>query len=164
MPSWLHRTNKDFLRSVAEADLPEPSANYIEEPDLSGVAGIPDKCWNIAGDVITEMSAPEKAAVDAAEYAALVSDNRAINIAEPDSNEFQGMRVRALIQLLNKRDNYLVNRIIELQNALIALQSSAGNAGSRLDSLPVSYSASATRQRSDAVQDYRDDINAGVND
>jgi len=165
MPAWLHRTTKDYLRSVASADLPEPTGNYIEEPDLSGVAGVPSKYWNINGDVVSEMSPVEKQAVDDAEAAALVTDNRTFNVDEPDSEQAEGMRVRSLIQLLNKRDNYLTNRIIELQNRVQAMLDSNGNvANMRTDGLAVSISPTTTRTRADAVQDYRDDINAGVND
>jgi hypothetical protein len=65
MPLWLHRTTKQLLPSVASADLPEPIANYIEEPDLSAVQGIAAIYWNIVGDIISEMSQAEKDAVDA---------------------------------------------------------------------------------------------------
>ena len=164
MPTWIHRTDKRVLPSVAPADLPEPIGNYIEEPDLSALSGVPVKYWLITGDTVEEMNPAEKAAVDAAIAAAIVADNRVINVAAPDSPEFEGMRVRALIQLMNKRDNYLVNRIIELQDALTALRNASGNAGARLDALPASYMASTTRARADAVQDYKDDVNAGVND
>jgi hypothetical protein len=72
-----------------------------------------------------------------------------------------GVRVRALIELFNQRDNYLTNRIAELQTALIALQASGGQAGDRLDGLPTSYLATVTRSKANAVQDYKDDVTAG---
>jgi len=164
MPAWLHRTSKQVLLSIASADLPEAIANYIEDPDMSGVFGIPPKYWIITGDFVSEMSLAQKAVVDAALDAALVTDNREINLAEPDSEQSEGMRVRALIQLLNKRDNYLVNRIIELQDALLAMKATSGGAQTIRDTIPVNFMASQVRSRADAVQDYRDDINAGVND
>lgn len=70
MPAWLHRTNKTLLRSVASADLPEAQANYIEEPNLSAVAGQPDKYWVIAGDIISLASQAVQDAIDSAELSA----------------------------------------------------------------------------------------------
>jgi hypothetical protein len=67
MPAWLHRTDKRLLNSIAEADLPEPVVNYIEEPDMSAVAGEPSKYWIITGDVITLMDQTARDALDAAE-------------------------------------------------------------------------------------------------
>lgn len=65
MGNYVHRTTKQYLQSVSPNSLLEPLANYIEEPDLSGVVGVPTIYWNIIGDVITEMSQGEKDAVDA---------------------------------------------------------------------------------------------------
>ena len=66
MPAWLHRTNKTVLRSVASADLPEAQANYIEEPDLSAVAGQPVKYWVITLDVVSLADVATRTAIDAA--------------------------------------------------------------------------------------------------
>lgn len=70
MGNYLHRTTKQYLQSHSPNDLPEPLANYIEEPDLSAVAGAPSKYWTITGDVVTEMSQGEKDAVNAANLSA----------------------------------------------------------------------------------------------
>lgn len=70
MPDWLHRTDKRLLRSVAAADLPEPSANFIEQPNLSAVLGQPPKYWVIAGDVVSLADAATRAAIDTAELTA----------------------------------------------------------------------------------------------
>lgn len=67
MPNWLHRTSKRHIKSVASADLAEPVANYIEEPDLSAVAGQPVKYWIITGDVVSLADAAARAAIDQAE-------------------------------------------------------------------------------------------------
>ena len=62
MPKWLHRTTKQFLRSVPSGELPEPQALYIEEPDLSAVIDHPKKYWKITGNVVstTEKTSSEK--------------------------------------------------------------------------------------------------------
>jgi len=70
MPAWLHRTDKELLTSVAAADLLEPIANYIEEPDLSVVTGQPVKYWLISGDIVSLADAATRAAIDAAELSA----------------------------------------------------------------------------------------------
>lgn len=74
MPLWLHRTDKILLPSVASADLPEPQANYIEEPDLSAVSGFTSKYWLITGDIVSLLDAAARAAVDAAELSAQRDD------------------------------------------------------------------------------------------
>lgn len=80
----------------------------------------------------------------------------------PDNVESHlGITARALIDLLNKRDNFLANRIIQLQDTLIALQASSGTPASRLNGLPTNYAPTATRPRADAVQDYKDNIDTG---
>lgn len=66
MGNYLHRTTKQYLQSWSPNDLPEPLANYIDDPDLSNVIGVPPRYWIITGDVISEMSQAEKDAVDAA--------------------------------------------------------------------------------------------------
>lgn len=66
MPNYLHRTTKQYLKSVSPNSLAEPAANYIYMPDLSAVLGQPVKYWNITGDTVTLMSQSERDAVDAA--------------------------------------------------------------------------------------------------
>ncbi len=88
-----------------------------------------------------------------------------------------GMEVRALIETFNKRDNYLVNRIIELQNTVGAMINSVGNLQEMKDAGATAaavafpqtqatdatdhFQTSATRPKSDAVQDYKDEIDSG---
>lgn len=67
MASWLHRTTKQFLQSVSPNSLPEPTTNYIQEPDLSVVTGFPSKYWILTGNVISLMSQVQRDVVDAAE-------------------------------------------------------------------------------------------------
>ena len=165
MAAVLHKTADpvDYRTSVHTPDF--PAGTWFIDPDISGVAAVPTKYWQRPlADPVVEMTQPEKDAVDAAEAAALTQANRDVAVGLPDELSGDGVRVRALIELLNKRDNYLVNRVAELQGALVALQSSGGNAGARLDGLPASYLATATRPKADAVQDYKDDINAGNQD
>ena len=82
--------------------------------------------------------------------------------AEPDTpirtGAHESVRLRAQIELHNKRINYALNRIIELQSAFLALQSSGGNANSRLNALPTSYLATNTRTKAEAVTAYKDDL------
>ena len=65
MGDYLHRTTKVYRQSISPNELPEPLANYIEDPDLSAVVGVPSIYWIVIGDVITEMSQGEKDALDA---------------------------------------------------------------------------------------------------
>ncbi len=166
MPQWLHRTDKTLLNSIAAADLPEAQANYIEEPDLSAVTGWPAIYWTITGDTVTLQSQAERDATDAAIAAALLVVDRATNVTAVDSIDSDGMRIRALIQTFNRRDNYLVNRIEQLQDVVMAMLNSTGAVGNmRADGLALTpMLATNTRTLGDARQDYKDDINAGLVD
>lgn len=69
MADVLHRTTKEYKRSVNEPDY--PLIDWIHNPDLSAVAGFPSKYWVIAGDVVTLMDQAARDAVDAAEEVVL---------------------------------------------------------------------------------------------
>ena len=166
MPNFLHRTTKAYSPSVSYADLPEPIANYVEEPDLSAVTGQPNKYWIITGDVVTLMDAAARAAVDAAELTQQLVDERAIAVALVSASPSEaGVRERAMIELHNKRINYVINRLIELHDRVQAmLDSSGGVANMRSAGLAVSISPIATRPKPAAVTDYEDDISSGAQD
>ncbi len=116
MPNYVHRTTKQFLRSIAPADLPEALANYIQDPDLSALAGVPNKYWNISGDTVSEMSRAEKDVVDAAELSSLRD-----SIADQMNNQNDRMKALALVLLAGH--NQQANRI----NAILAAAESATN-------------------------------------
>ena len=67
MPDYLHRTSKRLHNSTAEADLPEPVANYILDPDLSGVVNQPLKYWVINGDNVLLADQAARDVIDASE-------------------------------------------------------------------------------------------------
>ncbi len=66
MPNYLHRTTKAYEVSIPTISLPEPVANYIQDPDMSAVVGFSNIYWTITGDVVTLMSVSERSAVDTA--------------------------------------------------------------------------------------------------
>jgi len=166
MSDVLHRITKEFRRSVNDPDF--PTAQWVLDPQIAGgpfrTGGVPTKYINIAGDVVTEMSVAEKAVVDAAEAAALTQSNRDVPIAETTEVTANGVEVRALIELLNKRDNFNTNRIIELQDTLTAMKAASGGAQNTRDAIPASFMATSTRTKAAAVTDYTDDIAAGNQD
>lgn len=174
---WLNRTSLELVSLSPSqmlvrypADAPfidgggnaQSNAAWLHNPDLTPVTGVPNKYWVLTGDILSEMDQAAKDAVDAAEAAALVADNRADALVLPDDVvDPIGWNQRALIELLNKRDNYVVNRLTELQAAFDAMKASAGNISSLRDSIPASWLVTATRLRSDAIQDYKDEITSG---
>lgn len=161
MADVVNRTTKVYLRSVNTPDF--PVAQWIINP--VSVPNAPEKYWIITGDVISEMSQAEKDVVDTTEAATLTTSNRVGAVGSIDQISGLGVEHRALIQLLNRRDNFLTNRVLELQNRVQAmLDSTGGVANLRTDGLGVSISATSTRPLSDARQDYKDDINAGLVD
>lgn len=62
MADVVNRTTKQYLQSVNTPDY--PVGQWIINPDLSAVAGVPNRYWKITGDSITEMSQAEKDALD----------------------------------------------------------------------------------------------------
>ena len=100
MPNYLHRTTKQYLRSVSPASLPEPVENYIFMPDLSAVEGVPNRYWKITGDVVNEMTQGEKDTVDMQ----ALNDSRDAIIAEIDNLE---SIIRALTKILVSEINIL---------------------------------------------------------
>ena len=62
MSDVLNRATKELLTSVNTPDY--GPAQWIINPDLSQVLDVPVKYWKVSGDLVTEMSAEEKAIVD----------------------------------------------------------------------------------------------------
>lgn len=163
MASVLHKTTSppDYRQSVHTPDFPDGS--WFINPDISAVVSVPTKYWVLA-DPVTEMDAGQKAAVDAAEAAALTAANRTEAIDPTTDVTGPGVHTRAMIELHNKRINFAINRIVELQQALDVVRDSPGNGNARLDTLPATWLATSTRTKADAITDYTDDINAGNQD
>jgi hypothetical protein len=127
-------------------------------------AEIATKYWNIIGDVISEMSQGEKDIIDTNEASQLVSDNRLLAVDEIEANDGAGFINRELIELFNKRDNYIINRIEELQTAFDDVKATSGPADNIRAAIPSSWLATATRSRRDTVIVYKNDIDNGVVD
>ncbi len=65
MADVLNRTTLQFIKSVNTPDF--PVGQYVINPNFTPVTGIPDKYWNLTGDILSEKSPAEKAVVDQAE-------------------------------------------------------------------------------------------------
>ena len=117
MPNWIHRTDKTVLRSVASADLPEAQANYIEDPVLPTVES---KYWNISGDTVSEMSQPQKDAIDAAELE--VRRDGVSDQLDPVEDILRAFALVVLDEINTLRSQHgLANRTIaQLKNAVRA--------------------------------------------
>jgi hypothetical protein len=140
-----------------------PVGEWIINPDLSAVAGFEPIYWTITGDTVSLQTPAERAATDAAVLAADTSAAQADTKAPlAESLDPIGMRDRAMIELHNKRINYAINRILEVQAVLDAMLNSSGSVGHmRTDGLAVPVSAASTRTRPEAVSDYRAIIDSG---
>lgn len=68
MASVLNRATGEYIPSVNTPDF--PAKDWIINPDLSAVTGVPGKYWKIDGDTVSPMSRAERDAVDAAEEVA----------------------------------------------------------------------------------------------
>lgn len=58
--------NKTTFQCIYSANTPEyPTADWLHNPDVSGVAAQPDKAyWKVSGNAVVEQDATEKAATD----------------------------------------------------------------------------------------------------
>lgn len=181
MADVLHKTADpvDYRLSVNTPDF-DPAEWFIN-PDVSAVSAVPKKYWaRPLTDPVTEMTQPEKDAVDAAILAAELVAKRSEATAPASSRDGEGIRTRALIENANQRINYLTLRVIQIENALAAIMAAAGGAQVGRDAaiaqatsgFPQVQSADASayfaniapRPLPQAVQDFIDDINAGNQD
>jgi len=103
----------------------------------------------------------DQANIDAATAAAEQDRTRANAEGLPDSEKQDGMSARSIIEIFNKRDNFLTNRILQLQTAMDDMKASVGAADSIRDAIPAVFLPTATRPRNDAIQDYKDEITSG---
>jgi len=62
MSSVINRSTREYRRRANTPDF--PVADWIINPDMSAVEGVPKRYWVISGDSVMEMSAPAKAVVD----------------------------------------------------------------------------------------------------
>lgn len=162
MASVLHRTTKEFRGSVNTPDF--DVGTWIINPDLSAVTGQPNKYWIIdppGSDTVRLATAPEQAVIDAAIADAITVSDRSQASGAADDPGGVGMQNRSLIEVFNQRDNFVINRITELQQAMDAMKASTGAIGNLRDAIPASFLPTATRPKSDAVQAYKDEIDSG---
>lgn len=80
MISAIHRRTGQFIRNVRSPGL--TSRDWLVNPDLSGVEGVPQRYWKVDGNRVVAMSRAERAAVDAGDGAALRQALRA-RLADP---------------------------------------------------------------------------------
>ncbi|MDH3450925.1 MAG: hypothetical protein OEN20_00790 [Gammaproteobacteria bacterium] len=154
MAAVLNRTTRQYIQFANTPDY--PTVDWIINPDLSAVVGFDSKYWIITGDIVTLMDQASRDAVDAQEFADAAAASTAEAVAPiAATNDPIGARIRGLVELLNKRDNYLVNRIEELQNALLAAKAATGGAQNTRDALPATYLPTNTRTRAAAISDLR---------
>lgn len=68
MAAFIHRTTLEFHTTGSTPN--HPVEDWIRNPDLSAVSGVPQKYRKVSGDDVLEMTQAEKDAVDAAELPA----------------------------------------------------------------------------------------------
>ncbi len=159
MAAVLNRTTKEYRPSANTPDF--PVAEWIINPDLTAVAGQPIKYWIITGDVVTLASPAQQAVIDTAIATQRRNANRDQASGAADDPAAVGMQNRSIIEVFNQRDNFLTNRIVQLQDAMDAMKASTGAIQNLRDAIPATFLPTATRPKGDAIQDYKDEINSG---
>jgi len=156
----------NFQESAATQNF--PPADWLRNPAGFDVlhGSVEPKYWKlISGNTdIGEMTAPEKASVDAAIDAKIQSDTRKNVTNRIEGQMPLGVTDRAVVQAYNKQDNYILTRLLELQLALNTMKASTGNVDNLRAAIPSNWSNTKLRQLGNAVKDYKDDINSGISD
>ena len=118
MANVLNRTTKQYLRSV---NTPEYDvADWIVNPS---VPNADSKYWNISGDTVTEMTQPEKDAVDAQELsdrtAAIKAELKDRFDQEADNTKAMGLLMLEMYQLIRVelKPNALTNPLPDITPA-----------------------------------------------
>ena len=91
MADVINRTTLELLKSQNTPDF--PVADWIINPDLSALAGVPTKYWKVVGDTVIEMTQTEKDAVDAAAAAAAIA-----KAAQDNANFSAALTVRNTVR------------------------------------------------------------------
>lgn len=129
----------------------DPSLSELEVPDVT----------QAALDAAFTTYTADQTNIDAATATAIIIARRNRVTRDVSDSGVSGIRIRALIMIMNRRDNALINRIIELQDTLKGIQAAGGTPANRLNGLPTSYMPTSTRTRAQIVQEYKDDIDSG---
>lgn len=95
MSRVIHKTTLQYLESVNTPDY--PTTDWVINPDISAVTGVPHKYWKLSGSNVVEMTLAEKQAVDAAELQA-----RKDKITEIENADMREIFI-ALIKVLNTK-------------------------------------------------------------
>ena len=96
MPDFLDTSNLSIHQSVSEAAV-LPSFSQIAHADAVTWSGIPQKYRKFDGSVVSEMTAPEKATVDAAEAQAIENQR----IAELDMKSLLTAQSLVVLDAIN---------------------------------------------------------------
>lgn len=99
-------------------------AQWLVDPDLSGIVGVPDEYWKVVGDTVVEMAAAEKAAVDAQQLGVAKKEKLyefEVAVDEYTAAHYDQAGQRMLLALLDETRRLpapLVNREAYIQGAL----------------------------------------------
>jgi len=103
MADVLNRVTFEFRKSEHTPDF--DSADWVHNPDLSPVNGVPEHYWKLTGDVLSEMSQGEKDTVDAAEAAAAQAAQEALVKSALTGDPLDGLVVDVAISGLDMTVN-----------------------------------------------------------
>lgn len=131
MADVVHRTTVEYRRSVHAPDFPE--AEWIHNPDLSALSGVPSVYWKVVGDSVLEMTPAEKTAKDAAMANAVKASVKSAADAAIDGDA--GYDLRAIAKLALDEVNALRQWITSFK-AETAAATNLSNFQSRVAGLP----------------------------
>ena len=174
MANVVNRATRELRLSVNTPDF--PTAQWIINPDLSAfnaIGGYQARYAEISGDDVLLLSASERQQADNADRdtriansrtSALNALDRLIEESAPITVAHIGLLLRELIELLNKRDNYVINRVEELQTTFDDIKATSGPADNIRAAIPSSFLATNTRSRKEAIDVFKSEISSGLAD
>jgi hypothetical protein len=170
MSTVLHKTATPaiYLSSVHTPNF--PTSEWFINPDTSAVDAVPTKYWKRPlSDPVLEMNQSEKDAVDASIAAAELASDR----SEAADRASLDIGTRSVFEGWLFEVNKLNSRVQELQDAftamkgtstLAALRNAIPNPSATTNPSPSEWLRVSPKIRSQVLQKYVDDINAGTAD
>jgi len=163
MPRWLNRVTVQTVDRASPATMLfiyGSLVDWIENPDVSNVVGVPVKYWKMSGDIPFEMTQAEKDAVDAAEVLAALLADRVEAIARTDVD----ITTRELVEVLLFEINKINTRIEEYKDVFEAIKATSGGSDNIRAAILDTFLNISPKTRGQVLQKMVDDINAGTAD
>ena len=162
MGNFVNRTDLTSIRSENDLNVADPPWLFVASGSVNDglITTVPAKYLKIAGDVLSEMTQPEKDVVDAADLAAQIAASRQAAIDALGLNEPLGHESRAIIEWFAGQRNVHITRMEEIHAAFTAMKDSTGGIANLRGAIPASFGSMANKGRDTVVTEIETDLAA----